>query len=1096
MPRSRGGGFGTTLVGETRRSWCLSPMHRGAEIYGPCEHSARRGRDWFPVWACAQTESAMSPLPTRFRALFLLAFAGLAAWAHAVPTIDLQPQITVTATSGQPAAFSVQASGTGTVRYQWRRMGGDLSGKTGADFTIPAATVADSGYYDVVVTDDTGSVTSTPSRLIVAPKNGYPDTLRLDTSFAPLLENEGARMNALTMTSDGGGYLSGYYMTIGGQRRTGLVHFNPDLTIDSGFVSAVATAQQIVVQPDGKLLVNLSNRVCRLNADGSLDSSFSAAFSNSGYPGSVSEIALQADGKLLVRGYFTSVNGIARSQVARLNSNGSLDQSFDVALGQNDTAYAIKLVGPRVALLGGFYETGGTRYQMRMLDDAGAVVAATPSTSSQEFSSTPLESDEDGGIYVMRSEYVGGGGVNRLVRYRSDATLDDTFQSDLTSWPSSLSTMKDGRIVALTQPSPGLFQVVVLESNGTIDPSSGFSVSGLSTSFGGLMRVSAVGRIVLTGYSSAVESELHGGLASYDLDGGSVLSLAGDLRQSASASAVLPVADGKWLVSGSFTYLNGEACAGWARLNRDGTVDPSFTTTITPLDIYGKMVLQGDGKILVVRCQGFSVDRLLPDGSADPSFSFSSGAGFVPAPTCVQILPDGRIAAGGSIYGYNGESFRAGCAVLLPDGKRDTSFAISTSGTYGIYAIASDHFGGVALGGNSLRDSSYSSLGSIVRLDRLGGISFPAGTPESLTSVRTMDTDASGRLVLAGDFQRSGSPSRRGFLRMNDDGSIMPAGERPVSFSALRPGLLVQNDDKVLVSGSNAPLIRVGADDSLDPSFCAPDLSGASLGLPSQMAYDDDGRLLMTSASASRDGQGAGPLVMLKPDSMPSVVVVPAISTQPADVVVAVGTSAHLWVEASVERGGLAYQWYEGETGDTSVPISGATLPVFDTPAVSATTQVWVRVSSSTASVDSRTVTISVDPRQAFAQWIAASGAPADQRGELDMPAGDGVTNLMKFALGVPPLDAAGGHLPTPELYAAEGQPVSVALVFARNPNARGIRYALDVSSNLIDWEEVGSAEDGLGLNPDGTELVRLREMSPPTAPRRFLRLKVEAVTP
>ncbi len=448
------------------------------------------------------------------------------------------------------------------------------------------------------------------------------------------------------------------------------------------------------------------------------------------------------------------------------------------------------------------------------------------------------------------------------------------------------------------------------------------------------------------------------------------------------------------------------------------------------------------------------------------------------------------------MWGYNGEILLTGCAVLLPDGRRDTAFQLTTERSTNAKLVATDSRGRVVLGGSGIRDKNYSYVGGLVRFDEVGSIVFPASTGKDFDTVTRIESDVAGRLILAGSFELPGNLSRRGFVRMNDDGSIMPSGGSPVSLSEWGlPGLLIQNDDKVLVSGSppSSPdrLIRVRADDTIDPSFWAPDLSGSSA---SQITYDDDGRLLLTNASASRDGQVVGPLVMLKPDTMPSPV--PAITAQPSDAVVLSGSSAHLRVDAALECGGLGYQWYAGESGDTSVPISGATLPVYDTPALTEPTQVWVRVLSATASVDSRTVTVSIASRQDFGQWIVASGAPADQRGELDMPAGDGVPNLMKFALGVPPLVAAGAHLPTPELHAEDGQPLSVALLFARNLNVRGIRYVLEVSTDLTEWTEVESAVDALGLNPDGTELVRLRELAPRTESRRFLRLKVEMVAP
>src|SRR5207247_6136916 len=65
------------------------------------------------------------------------------------------------------ATFSVGAIGNGNVRYQWRLNGGDIPGATGPTLTIPNVTLTNEGMYDVVVTDDIGSITSVPVRLRV-----------------------------------------------------------------------------------------------------------------------------------------------------------------------------------------------------------------------------------------------------------------------------------------------------------------------------------------------------------------------------------------------------------------------------------------------------------------------------------------------------------------------------------------------------------------------------------------------------------------------------------------------------------------------------------------------------------------------------------------------------------------------------------------------------------------------------------------------------------------------------------------------------------------------------------------------------------------
>ncbi|MBH1965823.1 MAG: IPTL-CTERM sorting domain-containing protein [Comamonadaceae bacterium] len=67
------------------------------------------------------------------------------------------------------------------------------------------------------------------------------------------------------------------------------------------------------------------NRVARLNANGTLDTTFNVGV---GPNGNIEDVKLQADGKIVIAGSFTDVQGTAIRGVARLNSNGTLDASF------------------------------------------------------------------------------------------------------------------------------------------------------------------------------------------------------------------------------------------------------------------------------------------------------------------------------------------------------------------------------------------------------------------------------------------------------------------------------------------------------------------------------------------------------------------------------------------------------------------------------------------------------------------------------------------------------------------------------------------------------------------------------------------------
>src|SRR5258708_24241344 len=83
------------------------------------------------------------------------------------PSLTVQP-VSVTVTAGQQAAFSVSASGTAPISYQWRKNTANISGATAASYTTPATTMGDSGSkFDVVVRNSVGSITSSQATLTV-----------------------------------------------------------------------------------------------------------------------------------------------------------------------------------------------------------------------------------------------------------------------------------------------------------------------------------------------------------------------------------------------------------------------------------------------------------------------------------------------------------------------------------------------------------------------------------------------------------------------------------------------------------------------------------------------------------------------------------------------------------------------------------------------------------------------------------------------------------------------------------------------------------------------------------------------------------------
>ncbi|WP_129632463.1 hypothetical protein [Candidatus Oscillochloris fontis] len=133
--------------------------------------------------------------------------------------------------------------------------------------------------------------------------------------------------------------------------RTYVARLNLDGSLDPSFAPGLdAYVETLLVQPDGKLIiggqfstVNITSRpnIARFNADGNLDSTFDpgTGMRLTYGPGIVSSLALQPDGKILVGGLFSKINGVNTPCMARLNANGSLDNSFSIGTGLNDCYY-------------------------------------------------------------------------------------------------------------------------------------------------------------------------------------------------------------------------------------------------------------------------------------------------------------------------------------------------------------------------------------------------------------------------------------------------------------------------------------------------------------------------------------------------------------------------------------------------------------------------------------------------------------------------------------------------------------------------------------------------------------------------------------
>lgn len=268
----------------------------------------------------------------------------------------------------------------------------------------------------------------------------------LDSVFSPSVND---RATCATIQGDGKVLFGGDFTSPGFR----LTRYNADGTLDGGFsaVPEVGTLRGMAVQPDGRILIRRSmfngvderHQFARLNENGSLDISFRVA----DLDGPVWGVAVQPNGKIVIGGAFTTVGGLARSNVARLNADGTVDTAFDPNANGPVNAVTMLKFG-QLILAGDFTTVGGvTRNRIARLNANGTLDATFNPNLNGPVQSTVLQAD--GKIIVAGSfTTIGGTTCRSLARLTYYGRLDTSFSGFSSDGSvSSLALQADGRVL-------------------------------------------------------------------------------------------------------------------------------------------------------------------------------------------------------------------------------------------------------------------------------------------------------------------------------------------------------------------------------------------------------------------------------------------------------------------------------------------------------------------------------------------------------------------------------------------------------------------------------------------------------------------------
>lgn len=656
--------------------------------------------------------------------------------------------------------------------------------------------------------------------------------------------NVNGEVYSVALQPDGKVIIGGFFSSVNGAPRVSIARLNPDGSTDLTFLNGLPGVRiggsggsvfSVVVQLDGKVVIGgqftsvngtTRNNIARLNPDGSLDMTFQNGMA--GVSSIIRSVALQLDGKVLIGGQFLTVNGDNRNRIARLNPDGSTDSTFlNGPSGADQTVFTVAVQPDGRVLIGGAFGrvNGIPRGRVARLNPDGSLDPTfqngmTGVSSGQVLS---LVRQLDGKVVIVGSfTAVNGFPRNSLARLHSDGSLDMTFQNGMAGVPiggfravHSVAVQLDGRVLIggefTAVNNIARHRLARLHIDGSSDVTFENGPAG-PDNFVNSVALQTDGKVLIGGAFQNVQGATRNDIARLNADGSLDTTFQNGMTGANSpVQAVAVQVDGKVLIGGIFTGINGVVRNRFARLNADGSVDLTFQDPAVNVTVR-TMAVQSDGKTLIGG--DFSsvggptrnrIARLNADGSLDTTFQngmvgFSGGSVFT-----VALQSDGKVLVGGNFTSVNGVPRRF-LTRLETDGSTDTTFLNGLSGPSALVRSVTLQSDGKVLIGGDFSSVNTSLRSRIARLESNGAVdtTFQTGPPNGPNNVvQSVGLQTDGKVLLGGFFNLVSGVARSRIARLNNDGSLDTTFQNGMSGANSEVNsVVVQSDGKVLIGGA------------------------------------------------------------------------------------------------------------------------------------------------------------------------------------------------------------------------------------------------------------------------------------------------------
>ncbi|MCE5228192.1 hypothetical protein LLG95_01165 [bacterium] len=681
--------------------------------------------------------------------------------------------------------------------------------------------------------------------------------------------NANGTVHAIAIQSDHKIVIGGEFTKVGGVSFSHVARINIDGSVDAVFSGLGANGNVLAVclQKDGKILVGGlftsvcgtgRNRIARIYQNGTLDASFNPG---SGANGSVNAIAVQPDGKILIGGNFTAINGSTRQRIARLNADGSLDATFNSSADKTINILAVQASGRILA--GGAFTTfnGSPRALITRLESDGALDAgfAPLTTDAGGASVNTIAEQTDGRILIAGTFYsIDGAPRHRIARLHRDGAIDADYNpaGGANSYVNAMAVQPDGQVLiggsfVDVNGMPSV-RIARLNPDGTADAT--FKSGAGATNIVRCIALQADGKVLIGGDFIGYDGLTRNHIARLNLDGSLDRTYipGPTTTKSSIVRCIAAQPDGRVLLGGYLGYNDYTTFRYFRRFHADGALDATFNPAVEPRNPTA-IAVQPDGRILIAGTyqlgssnQHDHLDRLNADGSLDATFKSCSMDDLIGHVWAIAIQPDGKIIVAGTFTQFNGLA-RANIARLYADGSLDWTFypGYGPKNNSYVYAVALQPDGKIVIGGDfTVYNGTPRNRIARINPDGMLDTTFNPGSGAN-EPVQSLAIQPDGKIVAAGEFTSFNGVSRLNIARLNANGSLDTAFKFTESTTRDFNLVVLQSDGKVIASGNNT-VARLNADGSFDHAYVArPDVNATDGDAGGGLALQPDGRALV-----------------------------------------------------------------------------------------------------------------------------------------------------------------------------------------------------------------------------------------------------------